>query len=311
MSNSTVGIKVSLDNEKKPLSPFVSVIIPVYNDDQRLQLCLRALDDQTYPRQRYEVIVVDNGSDNDIQPIVDQFERVTLARELRRGSYAARNTGLSLAKGEIIAFTDSDCIPARDWLEKGVARLQAEPHTGLVAGSINVFFKDQERPTPVELYESIRAFPQQKFVNLEHYGATANVFTYRHVFDKVGTFNETLKSSGDRDWGRRVYAAGYPLVYADEVRISHPARYSFDEMYLKSLRVVGGFRDFYSRKKFVKGLIRDMLPPVKDVIEIVRDDRLVNVIQKAQVLYVLLRLRYSRVWLRLKVLFGYSIGLGR
>ncbi len=106
-------------------SPFVSVIVPVYNHAEHLKLCLGALDNQTYPKNCYEVIVIDNGSDDleNIKQIVNQYTQTTFTSESKPGSYAARNQGLSIVKGEIIAFTDADCIPNNNWLEKGVENL--------------------------------------------------------------------------------------------------------------------------------------------------------------------------------------------
>lgn len=120
---------------------FVSVIIPVFNDAERLKICLTALETQTYPQDCYEEIVVDNGSDESLENIVKQFPQAKLAYCNNPGSYAARNHGISLAKGEILAFTDSDCIPASDWLTMGVKRLVATANCGLVAGKIEIFLK--------------------------------------------------------------------------------------------------------------------------------------------------------------------------
>lgn len=120
---------------------FVSVVIPVSNDFERLKTCLKALEEQTYPKKLYEVIVVDNGSDEDINPLVIQFSQAFATQESRRGSYTARNKGDSLAKGDVIAFTDSDCIPNCDWIEKGVANLLQVFNCGLVVGKIKVFLK--------------------------------------------------------------------------------------------------------------------------------------------------------------------------
>jgi glycosyltransferase involved in cell wall biosynthesis len=182
--------------------PFVSVIIPVFNDGERLRRCLLALGQQTYPRDRFEVVVVDNGSSEDVAAIVAGQAFVTLGHEARPGSYAARNTGLGLARGEVLAFTDSDCLPQPDWIAAGVARLAASPGCGLVAGKISVFFQDPQRPTATELYESLTAFQQHKYIERDHYGATANLFTRRDVFDVVGRFSDGLTSGGDREWGQ-------------------------------------------------------------------------------------------------------------
>ncbi|MDJ0742883.1 MAG: glycosyltransferase [Xenococcaceae cyanobacterium MO_167.B27] len=221
------------------MKQFVSVIIPVFNDPERIQICLAALEKQTYPRNYYEVIVVDNGSDESLENLVKQFPQARLAYCLEPGSYAARNHGIFLAKGEILAFTDSDCVPAPDWLEKGVKWLSATVDCGLVAGKIEIFFQNSDRPNAVELYDSVSFFNQQQYVEEENYGATANVFAYKWVFERVGLFNAQLKSGGDKDWGQRVFAKGYTLTYAEEVRIAHPARYSFGQMYRKIARIRG------------------------------------------------------------------------
>lgn len=134
-----------------PVLPFVSVIIPVLDDPVRLALCLQALEDQTYAADRYEVIVVDNGSVSDLAPVVVAFAHAQLAVEPRRGSYAARNMGIGLARGEVLAFTDSDCIPQPDWLEAGVARLMGAAGCGLVGGRVAIFARDERRPSAAEL----------------------------------------------------------------------------------------------------------------------------------------------------------------
>lgn len=184
--------------------PFVSVIIPHYNDPKRLALCLEALAKQSYPVERFEVIVVDNASTEDISDVIQKHPTVRFASEKQKGSYAARNLGLKIAKGDVLAFTDSDCIPAVDWLEKGVECLASDPQIGLVAGAIQIFFENPTRPTPAELYEALVAFPQQDNVELRRFGATANVLTRRNVFEKVGPFRNDVQSGGDFEWGQRV-----------------------------------------------------------------------------------------------------------
>ena len=141
---------------------FVSVIIPVFNDSERLQKCLAALDKQTYPQNLYEVIVVDNASDQSIEEMVNQFEQAIATYESQPGSYAARNQGIKLARGEILAFTDSDCLPTTNWIEKGVEALLNEPKYTIVGGKIELFFRDPNNLTAVEQYEKLTAFPQKK-----------------------------------------------------------------------------------------------------------------------------------------------------
>ena len=289
------------------LPPLVSVIIPVFNDGERLRLCLQALEQQTYAKDCYEVIVVDNGSDTtaNIKGIVRQFESTP-------GSYAARNKGLSIAKGKVIAFTDADCVPAPDWIEKGVTHLQRVANCGLVGGNIEIFWRDSNQPSTVELYESILAFRQQDCIEKHHYSVTANLFTWKKVIETVGVFNSQLKSNGDIDWGNRVYARGYQQIYAEDVRVAHPAVYSFKQLRKKVIRYAGGAYDLRHQPEhsslqqnwlFIKAIAFYLMPPVFFAINNYADPRLKTIQDKLKVILTMTLVRYITVLelLRLKL----------
>ena len=290
--------------------PFVSVIIPVYNDSERLKLCLEALENQTYPNKSYEIIVVDNASEEEIKSIVSQFSQTKYTYESQAGSYAARNKGLSIAQGKIIAFTDSDCIPTSSWIEKGVVCLQSVPNCGLVAGRIDLFFQDSQRPTAVELYESVAmGFPQKESLETDHFGVTANLFTFKHVVNKVGDFNSSLKSGGDVEWGQRVFAAGYQQIYADDACIAHPARYSFSQLYKRIARIVGGRHDrMMSRDVSPTEIVIDLLetfkPPFRSFYRIWTNENLHTFKQKIQFNLVMFFVRYATISEKLRLYLG-------
>lgn len=296
------------------LSPLVSVIIPVYNDGERLRLCLQALEQQTYSKDCYEVIVVDNGSDakTNIKNIVRQFPKAIAEYEARLGSYAARNKGISIAKGEILAFTDADCIPAPDWIAKGVVYLQKTVNSGLVGGNIEIFWRDPHNPSTVELYESILAFRQQDCIEKHHYSVTANLFTWKKVIEQVGDFNSQLKSNGDIEWGNRVYDRGYNQIYAEDVRVAHPAVHSFKQLRKKVIRYAGGNYDRRHQKEyswlrqnwlFLKAVAFNLMPPVFFAINNYADPRLTNIRVKLKVILTMTLMRYITVLelLRLKL----------
>ena len=220
--------------------PFVSVIIPVYNDVDRIENCLKALENQNYPKDRYEVIVVDNGSNENIEKVDGKYEHVRLLKESHPGSYAARNTGINSARGEILAFTDSDCVPSLEWLTKGVEALLSVPGCGQVGGNIVITFKDAGNPTIVEIYDSVTGFDVKWFLEDVHFAAGANNFIFKEAVNRVGLFNSTLKSGGDYELGRRIYAFGYKQVYSGEASVFHPARSTFKALFAKHLRIAGG-----------------------------------------------------------------------
>ena len=289
--------------------PLVSIIIPVYNDAQRLRHCLARLEQQTYPQSHYEVIVVDNNSTEPLQAIVAEFSQATYAFEATPGSYSARNRGLAIAKGTILGFTDSDCAPAPDWIENGVHQLQQHPHCGFVAGCIEFSFTDPNNPTPAELYDSLHFLQQESYVKDAHFGATANLFTTPQVFEAVGLFNANLKSGGDREWGERVYAAGYKQIYGADVRILHPARASFDELNKKLCRVYeGNFRKNNKARtpilRFLRDVFFDAKPPVRYLLDILKNNELADIPKRIAVVYIYIRLRLARAWVNLRLYFA-------
>lgn len=267
-------------------APFVSVIIPVYNDLEHVQTCLQALEEQGYPHDSYEVIVVDNGSDENVGAIALKYRRLTVCVEPRPGSYMARNTGVARARGEILAFTDADCIPASDWLEHGVAHLLNEPNCGMIGGKLEPLFHNPQHPTAIELYEVIMYFPQKRFVEMMKFSVTANLFTFRRIFEQVGDFDHTLKSGGDREWGERVASSGYRVCYADDVRVSHPPRASLAQLRRKVIRLSGGFEGIRKRKRPAANTVRfewllNHLPPLITVLRL-RQERAYPVAAKEQ-----------------------------
>ena len=92
-------------------NPFVSVIVPVYNDPEGIRDCLTALSEQSYPDDRYEVIVVDNGSTDSTRSVISEFPVTFRIEDEIQGSYAARNTGIANAHGDVFGFVDADCTP--------------------------------------------------------------------------------------------------------------------------------------------------------------------------------------------------------
>jgi glycosyltransferase involved in cell wall biosynthesis len=289
--------------------PFVSVIIPVYNDAQRLRTCLGALEQQTYPKDSYEVLVIDNGSKDSIEPVVAPFKQAVALVESIPGSFAARNKGISIAKGSVLAFTDADCIPSPQWIEKGVEELGSNPGCGMVAGRIDLFFKDPAHPTSAELYDVVMiGLPQKQFVEEYHFGATANVFTTPCVFDRVGLFDATLKSGGDNDWGRRVFAAGLPVLYGDEAIVMHPARDSLREMIRKIVRVTGGHFDSKTKRgypltEFAIDVARQLLG-FRVFFENWNDPHLKGAGRKLRFYALVFAIKYARAYELLRLRFG-------
>jgi glycosyltransferase involved in cell wall biosynthesis len=296
--------------------PLVSVIIPLYNDP-RIGPALDALLAQTYPPDAYEILVVDNGSQDDSMALAETYSQAhpgrvrVLSEHRQRGSYTARNAGLAAATGEIIAFTDSDCIPAPDWLAAGVRQLESKPNVGLVAGRVELFARDPQQPTLAEQYELITAFNQQWNVTREHFGVTANLFTYVTVITAVGSFDPLLQSGGDIEWGQRVYRAGYEQLYADEVVVRHPARRTVAELVKKVVRTTSGGYDLtvrygLKRQGFLYLAKWLLIPPYKKLMQIMRYPGL-TAVTRVRLIFLRMMLHYVHLWTVLRRRIGWSV----
>jgi len=251
-----------MNNIEKEL-PFISVIIPTYHDWERLQLCINALNKQTYPVKHFEIIVVNNAPDDKAPKSLVLPENCFLLDEAKPGSYAARNKALSVAKGDVYAFTDADCQPKDDWLEVAVDYLNKKPEIDRIGGEM-ALFSENEKMNWFEIYEVFFAFPQDEFVR-SGMAATGNMISRKTVFDKVGVFNDKLMSGGDGEWGRRASKQGSRIAYLKTCVVYHPTRADFLEIRTKNRRLAGGH--FFRAKEqggiavlilFLKGL----LPPV-------------------------------------------------
>ena len=189
-----------------PWSPVsLSVIIPIYNGAADLPDLLDCLQHQTYPSDRVEYLLVDNGSSDRTAEIIrvaqasspSCFTLHYLSETDIQSSYAARNTGIRAAQGSILAFTDADCRPQPQWLSSLVEPF-ADPQVGLVAGEIMALPGNSLPERYADRHETL----SQKHT-LAHafcpYGQTANLALRRQVLEQVGLFRPYLTTGGDAD----------------------------------------------------------------------------------------------------------------
>ena len=224
--------------------PNVSVIIPVHNAASRLPLLLTLLRAQDYPREKLELIMVDNNSTDGSNAIIAKADDVTaLSFTQWNSSYAARNVGVERAAGKVIAFTDSDCRPLRGWLSAGISALM-NGEFDMVAGRME--FIMPESPNVFSVYDAGRNLRQDDFVS-GGWAATGNLFVRREVFDDIGLFDARLVSAGDYEFGRRATAAGKRLTYAPDGIVRHFPRSSLGALLTKWFRTEYGAAQVYRR----------------------------------------------------------------
>ena len=195
----------------------VSVIIPVRDDPDGIKRVLDCLAEQTFPRECFEVVIGDDGSQPGLEPRVPESDqRLRRVSTPALTSYAARNSAVQSARGEILAFCDADCLPAPDWLERGSSALE---DADVVAGE--VVFRPPERPTVWTLLTVDLFLDQRQNARLSR-GVTANLMVRRKDFESLGGFDQSLPSGGDYDFVKRAVDKGARLRYDPRVVVGHP-----------------------------------------------------------------------------------------
>jgi GT2 family glycosyltransferase len=204
--------------------PFVSIVVPVRNGERTLRACLTSILRSGFPADRREVVVVDNGS-TDSTPEVARSLPVRCVREDRVGLSEARNRGIAESVGEVIVFTDADCVVADTWPGELVAGLAESPEAAVVAGDM-VPFPPQ---TPVERYLARRK-PSYLEWSLTHPHAQpwfqfTNAAVRRETFDAVGVFDTRFQGGcEDIDFCWRLIAAGLEVRRRPEAIVLHQNR---------------------------------------------------------------------------------------
>jgi glycosyltransferase involved in cell wall biosynthesis len=245
--------------------PFVSIIVPIKNEERRLPQLLSALEALDYPRDRFEIIVADNGSTDRTVAIAREAQGVEVCIEPTGGSYAARNAGLRVARGEVIAFTDSDCTPDAQWLRAGVARIASG--ADLVAGAIHL---ELSRPSIDHQFDRKFFLQQRRWVAEKKAGATANLFARRTVIERVGGFSEQLTSGGDFAFCKAASEAGYSLVFEPSAVVQHPTR-GFKALLRKARRIGGGKLERLRHTSTTSG---DVIPKKRQLTELLAQESL-------------------------------------
>tara|TARA_B100000963_G_C22613991_1_gene666351 strand:+ start:1270 stop:2130 length:861 start_codon:yes stop_codon:yes gene_type:complete len=241
--------KIKTSNES------ISVVIPTYKDHSSLADCVKCLKKQTIDED-FQIIIVDNDpSPNKIVHI--HGENITIIKERKRGSYAARNAGIKCAKEGIIAFTDADCRPDPDWLKNSVEEIRAG--SPIVAGLTSV--TTSKNPSLVEIYEKCFAFDFGFYKQLNR-APTANLIVSSNVFKSIGGFSELSMSTGDMEWCLRATKAGYQINFCSNIIVYHPARTTFNDILVKTKRVTIGNLEhgFIQRRGYLLKIMKFIIP---------------------------------------------------
>jgi cellulose synthase/poly-beta-1,6-N-acetylglucosamine synthase-like glycosyltransferase len=224
--------------------PFVSIIVPVYNGERNIGNCIESLLALNYPSSKMEIIIVDNNSKDATYKTIQKYPVIPLIEDKIQSSYASRNAGLKIAKGEIIAFTDSDCIADKEWILKALECFQ-DNSVGCVAGRIEGYSPSNY----IEEYLVRTRALCQGSTRFLPYAQTANALYRKDVFDSIGLFEEKWISGGDADltW-RMLLHSGYKIVSCSDSVIYHVHRSTLKGFFKQ--RMTWGYGEVLLHKKY-------------------------------------------------------------
>lgn len=215
-----------------------SIIVPVYNTADFLADCLRSLENLDYPRDQYEILMVDNGSTDGSSEMLAHANGITALQEQKRGAYAARNKALAHCRGEFLAFTDPDCMPHAGWL-RAIEQSMETPDVQVVLGNLRpAYDRGLLRLISDHRSEKLRLICESDCPSL-YFGGTNNLATRASTMAKHGPFAERMRGADSMFVHQVARTEGCDsVVYQPQMIVRHAE--------MDSLA-------FYLKKRFVYG----------------------------------------------------------
>jgi glycosyltransferase involved in cell wall biosynthesis len=282
----------------------ITVVIPHLNQPAMLARCLASL--AVGQRKADEIIVVDNGSATLPQEVCAAYPNVQLLQEVTPGPGPARNLGVRHASGDILAFIDADCLADPTWLAAAEQAMD-DPTAQILGGDVRIALVDPERLTMLEAYESIYAYRMDRYIADKGFTGTGNLVVRRLVLQAVGPF-AGLSVAEDLDWGQRATGQGYRIRFVAGMRVYHPARAQFSELWKKWDRHMA--HEYHMGRKTLRGrlvwaakTVAMGFSPLAEVLQILTSDRISGLRSRGLAFAALVRIRLYRArtmtWLML------------
>lgn len=264
-------------------SPRITVAIATYNRAELLRQTLVGMTQQNYPRDQFEIVVIDNNSRDATPAVVNSFASANPApqyvHESQQGLEHARNRAIAEARGEIIVFADDDILVERDWLTELTAPFAADTNgkIGAVGGEVIPVFPDGLPPWVAEWHSPLQFRSDAGPLTPEQSPMGANLAFRNEIFEQLGGFaigrgrqGKNLFAGDETEMLRRVRAAGYEVWFAPRAAVRHqmPAsrttfkyasRHAFDSA---RSRVIERARDGQAAGYFVSRFAANVLKAV-------------------------------------------------
>ncbi len=222
----------------------ISIIIPNLNNAQRLKASLESLEREkvfVQPNQ-VEVIVVDNGSDDESKNVVSINGATLIVEERLKSPYLCRNRGILASKGEFIVLLDSNCIPKPGWLKTGIEKLVGDGNMSILTGPVE--FEFSKKASVAERFDYLYSVVNPSDISHRTALPATHLFIRRSVFEHVGLFISNVRSLGDIEWTGRAVSAGFNLGYSKRAKVGYPAK-GWQAFFRKMFRLGRGTKEIW------------------------------------------------------------------
>ncbi|HEX4823330.1 MAG TPA: glycosyltransferase family 2 protein [Candidatus Polarisedimenticolaceae bacterium] len=225
------------------MNPFISIVVPIRNEEATIERLTRSLLDQDYPHDRYEILMCDGGSTDRTRAIlsaIDPTGRIRILENPGRTAPAALNVAIGASRGEIVTRVDGHSYVAPDYLTRIVAVME-ETGESVVGGPVRMLADTPFRRALVEaLYAKIAvgAVPYRTLAARTHVESLQTGSFKRAVLDRVGPFDESLAVVEDLDMNTRIRKAGFTLLLDPSIRFWYLPRPSLGALW-RQITTVG------------------------------------------------------------------------
>jgi hypothetical protein len=227
----------------------ISIIVPVFNGYEFLNPFFEIFKKEIN-FDEIEFLIIDNNSSIEfLEALIlkaQKYDFISVySYNKKRSSYAARNFGFHKSKGELIAFTDFDCLLTEEYF-KALCKINIEKDS-LHAGKVELF---SSKHNYFEVFDKLTYLKQEEYFN-NGYAATANLVINRKIFNDVDGFRE-ITSGGDSDFCKRSKQKGYGIIFNKNLIVKHPLRHSYVEHIKKAKRLGVGHGQVFILKNSSK-----------------------------------------------------------
>lgn len=221
------AVRLRTAPEQPAVRPEVSIVIPVMNRADELRRCLTSLKQLSYPQEKLQIIVVDDGSSDGSTGVAGEFGALVLpSGGVGRGPAAARNVGAASARGEILAFIDSDCSASRQWLDDLIPAFN-DPAMAAVGGQVDGMCSESAVDRYEAVMSSLSIGSRERIGNSgtdTFYLPSCNLLVRRSAFRSAGGFDDSMHVGEDVDLTWRLRDRRWSICYLPAGNILHEHR---------------------------------------------------------------------------------------